>query len=110
MSDSKLISYIASDFQIKSDMKVDEIEFEKIININFEKFKKEGVLRQTVTKIWNNEGTLRLDHLCKYKDEEKFLEFQKIFKEEELEFKNKTGFFCKVFSNRGIVLYNINYS
>ena len=79
MSDAKLISYITSDFQTKSDMKVGEIEWEKIMNKNFEKFKKEGVLRQTVTKILNNEGTLRLDHLCKYKDEETFLECQKIF-------------------------------
>ena len=29
MSDSKLISYITSDFQTKSDMKVGEIEWEK---------------------------------------------------------------------------------
>ena len=39
MSDSKLISYITSDFQTKSDMKVGEIEWEKIMNKNFEKFK-----------------------------------------------------------------------
>ena len=68
MSDSKLISYITSDFQTKSDMKVGEIEWEKIMNKNFEKFK-----------------------------------------EAELEFKNKTGIVWKVFSNRGIVLYDVNY-
>ena len=38
MSDPKLISYITSDFQTKSDMKVGEIEWEKIMNKNFEKF------------------------------------------------------------------------
>ena len=59
MNDSKLISYITSDFQTKSDMKVGEIEWEKIMNKNFDKFKKVGALRQTVTKIWNKEGVLR---------------------------------------------------
>jgi len=109
MSDSKLISYITSDFQTKSDMKVGEIEWEKIMNKNFDKFKKAGALRQTVSQIWNKEGTLRLGHLWEYKDEKAFVECQKIFKEAELEFKNKTGIVWKVFSNRGIVLYDVNY-
>ena len=39
MSESKLMSYITSDFASKSDMKVGEIEWEKIMNKNFEKFK-----------------------------------------------------------------------
>ena len=49
MSEAKLISYITSDFQTKSDMKVGEIEWEKIMNNNFEKFKNAGALRQTVS-------------------------------------------------------------
>ena len=53
MNDSKLISYITSDFQTKSDMKVGEVEWEKIMNKNFDKFKKAGAVRQTVTQIWN---------------------------------------------------------
>ena len=69
MTDSKLISYITSDFQNKSDMKVREMEWEKIMNEKFEKFKKAGAIRQTVTQIWNKEGTLRLGHLWEYKDE-----------------------------------------
>ncbi len=60
MSNSKLISYITSDFQTKSDMKVGEVEWEKIMNKNFDKFKKAGAVRQTVTQIWNKEGALRL--------------------------------------------------
>ena len=46
MSDSKLISYITSDFQTRSDMKVGEVEWEKIMNKNFDKFKKAGAIRQ----------------------------------------------------------------
>ena len=37
MSDTKLMNYITSDFHTKSDMKVGEIEWEKIINERFKK-------------------------------------------------------------------------
>ena len=77
MSNSKLISYITSDFQTKSDMKVGEVEWEKIMNKNFDKFKKAGAVRQTVTQIWNKEGALRLGHLWEYKDEKSFVQCQK---------------------------------
>ena len=49
MTDTKLMNYITSDFQTKSDMKVGEIEWEKIINKCFNKFKKAGAVRQTVS-------------------------------------------------------------
>ena len=39
MMKSKLISYITSDFQSQSDMKIGEIEWEKIMNERFDKFK-----------------------------------------------------------------------
>ena len=58
MTDSKLISYITSDFQTKSDMKVGEMEWEKIMNEKFEKFKKAGAIRQTVSKILKNVSKL----------------------------------------------------
>ena len=109
MSDSKLISYITSDFQSKSDMKIGEIEWEKIMNDKFDEFKKAGAIRQTVTQIWNKEGALRLGHLWEYKDEKAFIACQKIFREAELEFKKRTGIIWKVFPNRGIVLYDTKY-
>ena len=103
MSESKLISYITSDFQTKSDLKIEEMEWENVMNAKFDKFKKAGAIRQTVTQIWNKEGTLRLGHLWEYKDEKAFVEFQKNFIEAEIEFKKKTGIIWKVFSNRGII-------
>ena len=103
MSESKLISYITSDFQTKSDLKSEEMEWENVMNAKFDKFKKAGAIRQTVTQIWNKEGTLRLGHLWEYKDEKAFVECQKIFREAEIEFKKKTGIIWKVFSNRGII-------
>ena len=42
---SKLISYITSDFQSQSDMKMGEIEWEKIMSERFDKFKKAGAVR-----------------------------------------------------------------
>ena len=109
MTESKLISYITSDFQSQSDMKVGEIEWQKIMNEHFDKFKKAGAVRQTVSQIWNKEGALRLGHLWEYRDEKAFIACQKIFSQAEAEFKKRTGITWKVFSNRGIILYDVNY-
>ena len=109
MTESKLISYITSDFQSQSDMKVGEIEWQKIMNEHFDKFKKAGAVRQTVSQIWNKEGALRLGHLWEYIDEKAFIACQKIFNQAEAEFKKRTGITWKVFSNRGIILYDVNY-
>ena len=38
MTESKLISYITSDFQTKSDLKIGEMEWENIMNAKFDKF------------------------------------------------------------------------
>jgi len=75
----------------------------------FNKFKNAGVLRQTVSQIWNKEGTIRLGHLWEYKDEKSFVQCQKIFREAEIEFKTKTGIEWKVFSNRGVIIYDVEY-
>ena len=86
MMESKLISYITSDFQSQSDMKVGEIEQQKIMNEHFDKFKKAVAVRQTVSQIWNKEGALRLGYLQEYKDEKAFIACQKIFNQAESEF------------------------
>ena len=59
MSETKLISYITSDFQTKSDMIVGETEWIKIMNEKYDEFKSAGAIRQTVTQIWNKEGSFR---------------------------------------------------
>ena len=105
MIKSKLISYKTSDSQSQSDMKIVEIEWEKIMNERFDKFKKAGAVRQTVSQIWNKEGALRFGHLWEYKDDKAFIACQKLFKEAESEFKKRTGIKWKVFSNSGVVLY-----
>ena len=59
--------------------------------------------------IWNKEGALRLGHLWEYKDDKAFIACQKLFKEAEAEFKKRTGITWKLFSNRGVVLYETVY-
>ncbi len=99
MPDSKLMSYITSDFQSQSDLKVGQMEWQKIMEEKFQKFKNAGALRQTVSQIWNKEGTLRLGHLWEYKDEKSFYNVKKISEKLKLNLKQKlvlNGKFFKI--------------
>ena len=89
--------------------KIEDKIWQKWLTISNDKFKKAGAVRQTVSQIWNKEGALRLGHLCEYKDDKAFIACQKLFKEAEAEFKKRTGITWKVFSNRGVVLYETIY-
>jgi hypothetical protein len=89
MPDSKLMSYIISDFQSQSDLNVGQLEWEKIMEEKFQKFKNAGALRQTASQIWNKEGALRLGHLWKYKDEKSFVQCQKFLEKLKLNLKQK---------------------
>ena len=109
MIKSKIMSYITQDFQSKSDLIVGGEEWQKVVLDMQSKFAKAGAIRQTVSQVFNKDGIQRLGNLWEYTDEKAFVECQKIFREAELEFKNKTGIVWKVFSNRGIVLYDVNY-
>ena len=68
MSESKLMSYITSDFASKSDMRVGAEEWQKIIEEMLPKFKKAGAIRQTVSQIWHEEGVFRLGSIWEYID------------------------------------------
>ena len=83
MSESKLMSYITSDFGSKSDMRVGAEEWQAIIEEMLPKFKKAGAIRQTVSQIWNKEGVYRLGTMWEYKDEKAFIECQNLFREAE---------------------------
>ena len=104
MEETKLISYIVTDFISKSDMRVAEISWQEIINKYSEKFKKAGALRQTISRIWDKDNVYRLGHLWEYKDDSSFKECQKIFKLAEKEFIKETGIVWKISSNRGIII------
>ena len=107
MSESKLMSYITSDFSSKSDMRVGAEEWQAIIEEMPPKFKKAGAIRQTVSQIWNKEGVYRLGTMWEYKDEKAFIECQNLFREAEKKFDQKTQIAVKDFSNRGIILYDV---
>ena len=107
MNESKLMSYITSDFGSKSDMRVGAEEWQGIIEEMLPKFKKAGAIRQTVSQIWNKEGVFRLGTMWEYKDEKAFKECQKLFIEAEKKFDQKTQIAVKDFSNRGVILYDV---
>ena len=107
MGESKLMSYITSDFGSKSDMRVGAEEWQAIIEEMLPKFKKAGAIRQTVSQIWNKEGVYRLGTMWEYKDEKAFIECQNLFREAEKKFDQKTQIAVKDFSNRGIILYDV---
>ena len=77
MTETKLISYIITDFISKSEMRMTEISWQEIINKYEEKFKKAGALRQTISRIWDKDNVYRLGHLWEYKDDNAFKECQK---------------------------------
>ena len=79
------------------------------MNERFDKFKKAGAVKQTASQIWNKEDVLRLGHLWEYKDDKAFIACQKIFNEAETVFKKRTGITWKIFSNRGVILYDVQY-
>ena len=104
MTETKLISYIITDFISKSEMKMAEISWQEIITKYSERFKKAGALRQTISRIWDKANVYRLGHLWEYKDDSSFKECQKIFKLAEKDFKIETGIVWKISSNRGIII------
>ena len=67
MTETKLISYIITDFISKSEMRMTEISWQEIISKYSEKFKKAGALRQTISRIWDKDNAYRLGHHWEYK-------------------------------------------
>ena len=79
MPTSKLINYTTREFMSDNELelyakKQDEIFTPKVI----EEFKKAGMLRRVLTRIWNKEGVARVGILFEYKDEKAFVACQKL--------------------------------
>ena len=104
---SVLMSYITSTFQTKSDMKVAEEEWQKIIQEMSSRFKSAGALRQTVSQVWNKEGVFMLGNMWEYKDEKAFIDCQTLFREAEKKLDEKTSIVVKNFATRGIILHDV---
>ena len=102
MPTSKLINYTTREFMSDNELelyakKQDEIFTPKVID----EFKKAGMLRRVLTRIWNKEGVFRIGRIFMYKDEKSFVACQKIFREFENE---NSDINRKISSSRGIVL------
>ena len=104
---SVLMSYITSTFQTKSDMRVAEEEWQKIIQEMSSRFKSAGALRQTVSQVWNKEGVFMLGNMWEYKDEKAFIACQSLFREAEKKLDERTSIVVKNFATRGIILHDV---
>ena len=90
------------------DMNTGEIEWQKIVKKNPYKFKKAGAIRLSVSKIWNKEE-IRIREMWEYKNEEAFINCQKLIKELEIELNEKHELGIKTYSNRGVILYENDF-
>ena len=104
MTTSKLINYTTREFVSENELELyaarqDDIFSPEVIK----EFKKAGMLRRVLTRIWNKEGVARVGILFEYKDEKAFVACQTLLDKYHAP-KVKT-FVNKVVGSRGIVLH-----
>ena len=104
-----LMSYITSSLQSKSDMRVAEEDWQTMFQEMSSRFKAAGAIRQTVSQVWNKEGSLMLGNMWEYKDEKAFIECQTLFREAEKKFEELTSIASKNFATRGIILHDVYF-
>ena len=102
------MSYTNSYYKTKDDMNAGETQWQIIVRKNFDRFKKAGAIRQTVSEIWNKEE-IRIREMWEYKNEEAFINCQKLIKEIENELNEKYDLETKTYSNRGVILYENDF-
>tara|TARA_B100000579_G_C22346263_1_gene627308 strand:- start:189 stop:515 length:327 start_codon:yes stop_codon:yes gene_type:complete len=108
MIESKIMSYITQDFQSKSDLIVGKSAWQDVVLDMKSKFTESGALRQTVSQVFNKDGVQRLGNMWEYKDEKAFVACQLLFREAEQKFK-EAEIPQKLFSNRGVILYDVYF-
>ena len=106
MTTSKLINYTTREFVSENELelyaaKQDDIFTPKVV----EEFKKAGMLRRVLTRIWNKEGVARVGILFEYKDEKAFKNCQIIVDEFYDKYKKDFSLInAKIVSSRAITL------
>ena len=108
MIQSKIMSYITQDFKSKSDLIVGGSAWQDVVLDMKSKFTESGALRQTVSQVFNKDGVQRLGNMWEYKDEKAFVACQLLFREAEQKFK-EADIPQKLFSNRGVILYDVYF-
>ena len=104
MSYVTLINYTTRDFISKAELelyisKQDNIFIENVIS----EFKKAGMVRRVVTRIWNREGAFRVGILFEYTDEKAYKDCQKLLEKHYLH--HLKDFNTKVVGSRGVVVH-----
>ena len=101
----KLMSYNQEDFPTKFHMEA-QINRVQEITKNEElkgKLKEAGLVKYTMTQVWNKQGKFRLGHYWSYKDEKAFISCQKILNQMAQDNENTSI----LQADRGIVLLQI---
>jgi len=104
LSDITLINYTTRDFISKAELelfisKQDTFYTKELIA----EFKKAGMVRRVVTKIWNREGAFRVGILFEYTGEKAYKDCQKLLEKHILpHFKD---FNTKAVGSRGIIVH-----
>ena len=102
MSQTKLINYTTADFATKADMELRIYKWQEHKDKYLPKLQSKGMLRFSITRVWNKEGVFRIGYLFEYRDEKAYKDCQEIWQDIEKNMKSETV--VKVFANRGIVV------
>ena len=104
MSNVNLINYSTREFTTKGEMdsyirKQDEIFTSEVTKV----FIEAGMLRRTVTQIWNKQGSFRVGILFEYRDKSAYESCQTLLKKHYLP--AVEGLTTKVVGSRGVVVH-----
>ena len=102
MTEPTLLNYTTADFSTKADMEIRIYRWQEHRDKYLPKLQAKGMLRFTITRVWNKEGVFRIGYLFEYKNEKAYKDCQEIWQEIESNMKAEQA--VKVFANRGIVL------
>ena len=104
----KLISYVTSKYQTKSDMMYDKTLWAEIIEPMLPRFKAAGAVRQVVSQVWNKEGSFILANTWEYVDEKAFIACQELFREAEAELAKRSDISQIITASRSVILEDVH--
>ena len=67
MTESTLLNYTTADFSTKADMEIRIYRRQEQRDKYLPKLQVKGMLRFTITRVWNKEGVFRIGYLFEYK-------------------------------------------
>ena len=107
MTTSKLINYTTREFDSENELELYAAKQDQIFTPEvIEEFKKAGMLRRVLTRIWNKEGVARVGILFEYRDEKAYVSCQSLLEKHYIPMV-KT-FITKVIGSRGIVVHEFS--